>query len=178
MNKKNNARVKEKKQELIDLYKDVECPDKKPKKCDFCKEWRMFPFHFKDDDGQLYLKEYSKDKQACKANCCMDCFHKAEEKKLEKAEKYKEFCPTCNGYFNCITDELVAKHLNSTKHKRNFNKNKNFTDISLMTVKELQEICNKSLNTNGTHLIPNFTRIKKAELIEKMNAIYDDLIFD
>ena len=108
----------------------------------------------------------------------MDCFHKAEEKKLEKAEKYKEFCPTCNCYFNCVTDELVAKHLNSTKHKRNFNKTKNITDMSLMTIKELQAICNKSLNTSGTHLIPNFTRMKKAELIEKMNDNYSLLAFD
>ena len=41
----------------------------------------------------------------------MDCFHKAEEKKLELAEKRREFCPTCNCYFNCVTDEFVAKHL-------------------------------------------------------------------
>ena len=178
MNKGNNERVKEKKQELIDLYNDVECPEKKPKKCDFCKEWRMFPFHFKDDNEKLYLKEYTKDKQACKANCCMDCFHKAEEKKMERKEKNKEYCPTCNCYFNCISDETVTQHLKSTKHKRNVNKTKKTTDISLMTIKELQAICNKSLNTIGTHLIPNFTRLKKAELIEKMNAIYDDLTFD
>ena len=181
MNKRNNERIKEKKQELIDLYKDVECPEKKPKKCDFCKEWRMFPFHFKDDNGNLYLKAYTKDKQGCKANCCMDCFHKAEEKKMELAEKRREFCPTCNCYFNCITDEIVTQHLKSKKHIQNLEyskKDDKLHKLSTKTIKELQAICNKSLNTTGTHLIPNFTRLKKAELIEKMNAVYDDLTFD
>ena len=53
-NKRYNQKVKDQKQELIDLHKDVECPDKEPKKCGFCKEYRMFPFHFKDDNGIKY----------------------------------------------------------------------------------------------------------------------------
>ena len=50
MNKRYNQKVKDQKQELIDLYKDSECPDKEPKQCGFCKEYRMYPFHFKDDN--------------------------------------------------------------------------------------------------------------------------------
>ena len=180
-NKRYNQKVKDQKQELIDLYKDIECPDKEPKKCGFCKEYRMFPFHFKDDNGIRYEREYKQNKQVCKSNCCMDCFHKAEEKKLEKAEKYKEFCPSCNCYFNCITDELVAKHLKCKKHIQNqqyLKKDDKLHKLSTKTNKELHSICNKSLNTSGTHLIPNFTRMKKAELIEKMNDNYSLLAFD
>ena len=36
-NKRYNQKVKDQKQELIDLYKDIECLDKEPKKCGFCK---------------------------------------------------------------------------------------------------------------------------------------------
>ena len=49
-NKRYNQKVKDQKQELIDLYKDSERPAKKPKQCGFCKEYRMYPFHFKDDN--------------------------------------------------------------------------------------------------------------------------------
>ena len=111
----------------------------------------------------------------------MDCFHKAEEKKLELAEKRREFCPTCNCYFNCITDELVAKHLRSKKHIQNqqyLKQDDKLHKLSTKPIKKLQAICNTSLNTSGTHLIPNFTRMKKAELIEKMNDNYSLLAFD
>ena len=57
-----------------------------------------------------------------------------------------------------------------------------------MPVKELQHICSKSINddgtyrinnyTKGTYRINNYTKMKKAELIEKMNAIYDLLTLD
>ena len=181
MNRRNNQKLKDQKQELIDLYKDVECPDKEPKMCEFCKEYRMYPFHFKDDNENVYKKQYVKNKELCESMCCMDCFHKAEEKKLEKAEKYKEFCPSCNCYFNCFTDELVAKHLKSKKHIQNqqyLKQDDKLHKLSTKTIKELQAICNKSLNISGTHLIPNFTRMKKAELVEKMNDNYSLLAFD
>ena len=48
-NKRNNQKIKEKKQELFELHKHVEYPDKKPTKCGFCKEFRMYPIHFQDD---------------------------------------------------------------------------------------------------------------------------------
>ena len=80
--------------------------------------------------------------------CCMDCFHKAEEKKLELAEKRREFCPTCNCYFNCITDELVAKHLRSKKHIQNqqyLKQDDKLHKLSTKTIKELQAICNNAI---------------------------------
>ena len=55
----------------------------------------------------------------------------------------------------------------------------NFKDkLELLSIKELQSICSKSLNDDGTYRINNFTRLKKVELLEKMNAIYDLLKFD
>ena len=41
-----HQRIKGKKQDLIDFYKDVGCPDKKPTKCEFCKQYRMYPISF------------------------------------------------------------------------------------------------------------------------------------
>ena len=41
----------------------------------------MFLFHLKDDKGKLYLKEYTKDKQACKSNSCVDCFIRQKKSK-------------------------------------------------------------------------------------------------
>ena len=74
----------------IYIYK-VDCPDKKPTKCEIWKECRIYPFHFKDDNGELYRKEYFQGKQKCKSLCCMDCFHKAEERNLKKQKNKKNF---------------------------------------------------------------------------------------
>ncbi len=49
--------------------------------------------------------------------------------------------------------------------------------LELLSIKELQSICSKSLNEDETYRINNFTRLKKVELLEKMNAIYDTLEF-
>ena len=89
--------------------------------------------------------------------CCLDCFHQAEGKKLEVAEKRREFCPTRNCYFSCITDELVAKHLNSKKHIQNqqyLKKDDNLHRSSTRT-KALQEICNKSWNSFNCEFYKN-----------------------
>ena len=32
---------------------------------------------------------------------------------MELAENLQEFCPSCDCYFNCVTDESVAIHLKS-----------------------------------------------------------------
>ena len=73
-------------------------------------------------------------------------------------------------------------HFNSTKHK-NITKKNNINNgsklkLELLPVKELQKICSNSINDDGTYRINNYTKIKKAELIEKMNSIYDMLKFD
>ena len=36
----------------MDLFKDIECPDKEPKQCGFCKEYKMYQFHFQDENGK------------------------------------------------------------------------------------------------------------------------------
>jgi hypothetical protein len=74
-------------------------------------------------------------------------------------------------------------HFNSTKHKKNENKKNSIKNgsklkLELLSIKELQSICSKSLNEDETYRINNFTRLKKVELLEKMNAIYDTLKFD
>jgi len=74
-------------------------------------------------------------------------------------------------------------HCNSTKHKQNENKrnsskNGSKLKLELLPVQDLQKICSKSIHDDGTYRISNYTKIKKAELIEKMNAIYDMLKFD
>ncbi len=42
----------------------------------------------------------------------------------------------------------------------------------------MQKICSQSINDDGTDRTYNLTKIEKAELIEKMNSMYDMLKFD
>ena len=74
---------------------------------------------------------------------------------------------------------MITSHLNSIKHKKNKAIYEGKTcELSLLSVKELQNICSKSLNENGFYRINNYTRMKKDELIKKMNDIKDLLVFD
>ena len=82
---------------------------------------------------------------------------------------------------------MIVAHLNSTKHKKNKqaleetkegNTVQRKKDLSLLSVKELMKICSKTIKEDGTYRINNYTRIKKAELLEKMNTIYDLLVFN
>ena len=50
--------------------------------------------------------------------------------------------------------------------------------LEFLPVKELQKICSNLIDDDETYRINNYTKIKKAELIEKMNSIYDMLKFD
>ena len=75
----------------------------------------------------------------------------------------------------CCQTFKKKKHIQNQQYLK---KDDKLHKLSTKTIKELQAICNKSLNTSGTHLIPNFTRMKKAELIEKMNDNYSLLAFD
>ncbi len=74
-------------------------------------------------------------------------------------------------------------HFNSTKRKKNENKlncikNGSRLKLELLPIKELQFICSESLNDDETYRINNNTRIKKTELLENMNAVYDTLKFN
>ena len=185
INKFNNDKVKKQKEELRDEYKEVFKSDKDAKiqKCDFCKEYRIYPIHYKDENDKTYQREYTRDKQKFKSICCMDCFQNAEQQKEDYKLKNTEHCLICNCYYVAFTDNTVFDHLNSTKHKKNKQAlegtNKEIKkDLSLLSVKELTKICSKTLNEDGTYRINNYTRIKKAELLEKMNTIYNLLVFN
>ena len=64
------------------------------------------------------------------------------------------------------------------KLKRNIIKHGSKLKLELLPVKELQKIYSKSINDDGIYRINNYPKIKKAELIEKMNSIYDMLNFE
>ena len=40
------------------------------------------------------------------------------------------------------------------------------------------KICSNTVNEQGMYRINNYTKTKKIELVEKMNAIYDLLVFE
>lgn len=185
INKFHNEKVKKLKEELRDEYKEVFKSDKEAKiqKCDFCKEYRVYPIHYKDENDKTYQREFTREKQKCKSICCMDCFQNAEQKKEDYKLKNTEHCIICDCYYVAFNDNMVFEHLNSTKHKKNkalleAKKEGTKQDLSLLSVKELYKICSKTLNEDGTYRINNYTRSKKLELIGKMNAIYDMLKFD
>ena len=185
INKFHNEKVKKLKEELRDEYKEVfdTYEDAKIQKCDFCKEYRVYPIHYKDENDKTYQREFTREKQKCKSICCMDCFQNAEQKKEDYKLKNTEHCLICNCNYVAFNDNMVFEHLNSTKHKKNKaalegKKEGTKKDLSLLSVKELYKICSKTLNEDGTYRINNYTRSKKLELIGKMNAIYDMLKFD
>lgn len=185
VNKHHNNKIKKIKEELLEDYKEVFNSNKTAKiqKCDFCENYLVYPIHFLDENNKKYLREYTQDKTKSKSFCCMDCFQTVEQKKEEKKLEHTEHCQICQSSFIALTDNAITIHFNSIKHKKNqtkLNSAKNGTKLKLelLPVKELQSICSKSINDDGTYRINNYTRIKKAELLEKMNAIYDKLALD
>lgn len=185
MNKHHNDKIKKIKEDLLEDYKEVFKSNKAAKiqKCDFCENYLVYPIHFLDENNNKYLREYTEDKKKCKSPCCMDCFHAAEQKKEDRKIEHTEYCHICQSSYIALTDNAITMHFNSTKHKKNENKKNSIKNgsklkLELLPVKELQTICSKSINDDGTYRISNYTRMKKAELIEKMNAIYDTLKFD
>ena len=185
INKHHNNKIKKIKEDLLEDYKEVFKSNKAAKiqKCEFCENYLVYPIHFLDENNNKYLREYTEDKKKCKSSCCMDCFHAAEQKKEDIKLQHTEYCHICQSSYIALTDNAITMHFNSTKHKKNENKlnsakNGAKLKLELLPVKELQKICSKSINDDGTYCISNYTKIKKVELLEKMNAIYDKLKFD
>ena len=185
INKHHNDKIKKIKEDLLEDYKEVFNTYKNAKiqKCDFCENYLVYPIHYLDENNNKYFREYTKDKQKCKSPCCMDCFQAAEQKKEDKKLEHTEYCHICRSSYIALTDNAIIMHCNSTKHKKNETKmnsikNGSKLKLELLPVKELQKICSKSVNDDGTYRINNYTKIKKTELIEKMNAIYNMLKFD
>jgi hypothetical protein len=179
INRRNNEKIKKEKEELKEQYKEVfrANPETIIKKCSFCKTLKIYPYHFKDENNKPFLKAYTKDKQQERAICCIDCFEEVQMKKEEKKLNNTHHCNICDKSFVAYTNELFVSHLKTTQHKRNEAKLKGKIDLSLLNVKELNKICSKTVDENGLYRINNYTKIKKIELLEKMNAIYDLLIF-
>lgn len=182
-NKFNNDRLKKEKEDIATQYKEYidTNPDAVIRKCRFCKNYRVFPLHFFDEDGNRFHKSYLKDKIYHKASCCSVCYDEMQVKKEEKKTECSMFCKICETSYIAYTDDYIRRHNNSTKHK----KNKHLDDVKnkkkplnfeLFTSKELQTICSKSFtDDNTTYLIPNYTRIKKIELMKRMYDVYDKL---
>ena len=49
-------------------------------------------------------------------------------------------------------------------------------DLSKFNIRQLQNICSKTLNDDGTYKINNYTRLSKKELLQKMNENYNFLV--
>ncbi len=143
----------------------------------------MYPIHFLDENNNKYMKEYIQDGKTTKSACCMDCFQEAQQKKEDRKIEHTEHCHICESTYIAFGENAILKHINSTKHKKNQSKKNSIktgskVQFELLSVKELYKICSKSINEDGTYRINNYTKIKKAELVEKMNAIYDLLTLD
>ncbi len=50
---------------MRDEYNDVfkTFIDAKTQKCDFCKDDKVYPIHYHDENNKSYQREYTKDKQ-------------------------------------------------------------------------------------------------------------------
>lgn len=171
-----NANIRKQKDELLNEYKHI--TDAKIKKCSFCNNYRVYPVHFLDENNKQYTRDYTKEKQKLKSVCCMNCYQDAEQKKSDYYRNNTEHCTICNCTYIALSDNMIVAHLNSTKHKKNDSKRKDIINLSLLSIKELQKICSKTLNENGTYLINNYTRIKKNDLLVIMNDNYHLLVFN
>lgn len=178
---KTQKQIEEHQKEWKKVYKQNK--DFKPFKCRFCDEYKVYPYHFKDDNDKTTLLTYKKQGKCQKALSCSDCYYTQKEKEQIKKENdiitFSEYCDICECNFIARNDFEYDNHCESKKHKRKENKLKGIIDLNLFTKKELENICSKTLNENGTtYLISNYTKIKKDELIEKMNAVKDKLVIE
>ena len=183
-NKHENERNNKIKEELKEEYKEVfeTNNDATVKRCGFCKTYKIYPLHFFNDDNKKYMKEYTENKERVKKPCCVDCFMDAEEKKKEKIIECTMHCNICKSSYIAFSENAIINHNKSIKHKKNLQAAK-ATEITkikleLLTVKELNLICSKTLNEQGTYLINNYSKTKKDDLIKKMYDVYDKLKFN
>ena len=189
INKFHNEKIKKQKEELKEEYKEVFEKDKEAKilKCDFCNDYRVFPIHYKDENNNTYKREYTREKQKCKSICCMDCFQEHEQYKEDYKSKKTEHCIICNCNYLAFSEDRIISHINSIKHKKNKEiyesnliRNKEELpkkNLALLTVKELNKICSKTIKEDGTYYINNYSKIKKDELVKQMDVIYHLLVF-
>lgn len=186
LNASRNRIIKKQNEELLNEYKHV--PDAKIKMCDFCKEKKIFPVHYKDENNNPYLIEYVKNKEKNKSFGCVDCYNKSIEKKNNYILDHTVYCEICKCSYISLIDDVETNHLMSSKHKKNTElfklekqkkeETKNIKiDLSKLSIKQLQLICSKSLNKDSSYLISGYTRLAKKELLIKMNENYNSLVF-
>ena len=188
INRHHNEKTKKIKEELINEYKEVFKANEQAKtqKCGFCKDWRVYPIHFLDENDKPFKREYTEDKQKKISICCVDCYQNYKQNKEDYKLKKTEHCLICNCNYLAFNESAIIKHINTTKHKKNKEiyennliRNKEETPkkkLELLTVKELNKICSKTINSDGTYYINNYSKIKKDELIKLMYDNYDYLI--
>jgi len=186
-NRIENERKKREQEQIEEQVKEeykeyfINNPKSIVQRCEFCKEHRVFPHHFIDENKKPYMKPYTKNKEYSTEICCIDCYEdyleKQKEKLINNKLKYTEWCEICKKEFYLPTDDKIENHYFSLKHKKNEAKLKGTNDLSLLSCNDLKKICSKTIDENGICIISNYTRIKKNELIQKMNEIYDKLIF-
>lgn len=170
-------REKKRLQEHKEDWKRVYSQDKtlKPFKCGFCDEYKVFPTKFRDENDKPILLPHKKNGRRQYALGCIDCFEAKLERENNKRLDNTFYCDICEKYVIDYSIDSVKYHPKTKLHKLNLNK----FDFNLYTKKELENICSNTLNEDGTtYLISNYTKMKKSELIEKMNAVKDQLIFD
>jgi len=179
MDRFNNDKYKKEKDEFREERKqDLKQEEAKIDICAFCKEFKVYPKDYKDDNGKTYLKEYVINKMKTKGKCCMDCYFKTKDKKEDYIRDHTEICPICNTTYMLRCQNDKDRHLNTTKCLRaqEYKYDKQKKEILLMSVKDLQAICKRTVNDDGTNRITNYTKMKKDELLQKMIAIYDLLV--
>ena len=182
-----NRIKKQRKQELLDEYKHI--LDAKIETCQFCKEYRVYPVHYLDENNKKYYKEYTDNKIKCKAYCCINCFESTQNYNEDYKLSHTLYCEICKCNYIAFNNEMEVKHLKSAKHNKNIELRKlkkleedipeiekPKIDLSKFNIKQLQNICSKSLNDDGTYRINNYTRLPKKELLEKMNENYGFLV--
>ena len=181
MDRFNNDKYKKEKQEFIEERKeDLKQEGAKIEKCVFCKEFKVYPKDYKDDNNKTFLKQYTINKIKTKCKCCMDCYFKTKDKQEDYIREHQETCPYCKTVYRCMSQTDKDRHLNTNKclrvQEETVKYDENKKRILLMKVKDLREICKKTLNDDGTYRIANYSNMKKDELLEKMMAIYDLLV--
>ncbi len=189
INRHHNEKTKKLKEELKDEYKEIFKSNENAKiqKCGFCNNWLVYPIHFLDENDKPYKREYTEDKQKKFSICCLDCYQNYKQQKEDYKLRKTERCIVCDCTYLAFNDNMITAHINTNKHKRNKEiyennliRNKEESakkNLALLTVKELNKICSKSIKSDGTYYINNYSKIKKNELIKLMYDNYQFLIF-
>lgn len=128
--------------------------------CEKCKVIKAFPDQFINEKNK-YNVEMCNECVKNKTNIVMNC------------RANKEALCECGMTFYYSSERAKELHQLSLQHKKRMMKKKQVINIELLKKEDLYKICRVNLNPDSTHKIPNFTRISKKELIEKMKEIVD-----